>query len=72
MSREAERWLAEQEKALLETIHELDSPPEPEEAERSIRLEVHRGLAADTRASLWQRSMNALAADDLRRSRRSS
>jgi hypothetical protein len=40
MSRRAEYWLAEQEVALLEAIHQLESPPEPVDRRQPTRLEA--------------------------------
>jgi hypothetical protein len=39
MSRRAERWVAEQEVAVLEAMYERQSPPEPEDRQQPIRLE---------------------------------
>jgi hypothetical protein len=40
MSDKAERWLAEHEIALLETIFELKSPPDREDRREVIRLKA--------------------------------
>jgi hypothetical protein len=40
MSRRAEHWLAEQEVALLEAIHRLESPSEREDRAQPIRLDA--------------------------------
>lgn len=42
MSREAERWLAEREIALLERIYELPSPPELEDWGEAMRRDGQR------------------------------
>ena len=39
MSRRAERWVAEQEIAVLEAMYERQSPPEPQDRHPPIRLE---------------------------------
>ena len=39
MSCRAERWVAEQEVAVLEAMYERQSPPEPEDRQQPIRLE---------------------------------
>ena len=39
MSRRAERWVAEQEVAVLEAMYERQSPPEREDRQQPIRLE---------------------------------
>jgi hypothetical protein len=39
MHRRAERWLAEQEVALLEAIYQLESPPDREDPRKPIRVE---------------------------------
>jgi hypothetical protein len=39
MSRRAERWVAEQEVAVLEAMYERRSPPEHEDRQQPIRLE---------------------------------
>jgi hypothetical protein len=49
MSHRAERWLAEQEVALLEAIYELESPTEPEDRQQPIRLETQKVRAAKLR-----------------------
>ena len=40
MSRRAEHWLAERQVALLEAIHQLESPPEPEARRQPTTLEA--------------------------------
>jgi hypothetical protein len=42
MNDKAERWLAEQEIALLERIYALESPPEREDTREMIRVEAHK------------------------------
>ena len=40
MSRRAEDWLTDQEVALLEAIHQLESPPEPVDRRQARKLEA--------------------------------
>jgi hypothetical protein len=42
MSKKAERWLAEQEIALLERTYALDSPPEHEDEQEVILMEARK------------------------------
>jgi hypothetical protein len=42
MSSRAERWVAEQEVALLETMYAIDSPVEPEDERELIRVEARK------------------------------
>lgn len=42
MNDKAERWLAEQEIALLERIYTLESPPEREDMREMIRVKAHK------------------------------
>jgi hypothetical protein len=42
MNDKAERWLTEQEIALLERIYTLESPPECEDMRETIRVEAHK------------------------------
>jgi hypothetical protein len=42
MSRRAERWLVEQEVALLEAMYQVQSPREPEDRRRPIRLDTKK------------------------------
>jgi hypothetical protein len=42
MNDKAERWLAEQEIALLEEIYALESPPAPEDPREVIRVEARK------------------------------
>ena len=42
MSARAERWLAEQEIALLERVYALESPPEAEDDREVIPVEVRK------------------------------
>ena len=53
MSIKAERWIAEQEIALLERIYALESPPESEDTQEVIRVEARR-------VRLYKRATDAL------------
>jgi hypothetical protein len=49
MTRRSERWLAEQEAAVLEAVYELQSPPEPEDWRQWIMLEPDAVRALSSR-----------------------
>jgi hypothetical protein len=42
MNDQAERWLAEQELAVLERIYTLESPPGPEDPREVLRVEARK------------------------------
>ena len=62
MTRRSERWLAEQEVAVLEATYELQSPPEPEEWRRWIVLEPDavRALSSRLRSASSHRNRTTL------------
>jgi hypothetical protein len=49
VSHEAGHWLAEQEVALLETIYQLQSPPERDERRQPTLLEAQKARASKSR-----------------------
>jgi hypothetical protein len=51
MSRKAEDWLAEQEVALLEAIHHLESPPQPVDPRQGTTLEAQTVRVLKSRLS---------------------